>query len=67
MSLRKILGLFSLALLASPGVSFAAWTPLITATDFVGVTTDVNTVGVGIITIMVIIVGIGMIIRTLTR
>lgn len=43
-----------------------AWTPLITASDFLGIQTDVTTVAVGIISIMLIVVGIGILIKVLT-
>lgn len=50
-----------------PGLASAAWTPLITSTDFVGISTDVQTVAAGIIGIMIIVVGIGILVRVLGR
>lgn len=43
-----------------------AWTPLIQASDFLGIQADVTTVAVGIISIMLIVVGIGILIKVLT-
>ena len=43
-----------------------AWTPLIQASDFLGIQTDVTTVAVGIISLMLVVVGIGILIKVLT-
>lgn len=43
-----------------------AWTPLIQASDFLGIQTDVTTVATGIIAIMLVVVGIGILIKVLT-
>lgn len=43
-----------------------AWVPLIQASDFLGIQTDVTTVATGIIAIMLIVVGIGILIKVLT-
>lgn len=43
-----------------------AWTPLITASDFSGIQIDVTTVAIGIIAIMLIVIGIGILIKVLT-
>lgn len=40
-----------------------AWTPLVDASMFTGITTDVTTAGTGILSVAVIIVGIFFIIR----
>jgi len=55
------------AVLFAPSVSFAAWTPLISSADFTGISTDVQTVAAGIIGIMIIVVGIGILVRVLGR
>jgi hypothetical protein len=44
----------------------AEWTPLITASNFTGVQTDVLTAGTGVLSIAVIILGLVFIIRTMT-
>jgi len=50
----------------SPAVTFA-WVPLITSDAFTGINTDVLTTATGIISIMVIVVGIGILVAVLTR
>lgn len=42
-----------------------AWTPLILSSDFSGISTDVQTVAAGIVGIMIIVVGIGILVRVL--
>jgi len=44
-----------------------AWTPLIATTDFDGIKTDVLTTAGGIISVLLIIIGIGLLVRTLGR
>lgn len=44
-----------------------AWTPLITTSDFTGIQTDVTTTAAGIVAILLIIVGIGLLIKVLGR
>lgn len=46
---------------------YAEWTPLITSGDFTGITTDVSAVATGIITICLIVVGLGILVRVLAR
>ncbi|MGD9686362.1 MAG: hypothetical protein AB7U43_05245 [Desulfobacter sp.] len=46
---------------------FFAWTPLINATDFTGIQTDVTTTAAGIVGILLIIVGIGLLVKVLGR
>ena len=43
-----------------------AWTPLIQASDFLGIQTDVTAVAVGIISIMLVVLGIGILIKVIT-
>jgi hypothetical protein len=44
-----------------------AWTPLITSADFTGITTDVLTSASGIVSIVLVIVGLGFLVRTFMR
>ena len=46
---------------------FFAWTPLINSSDFTGIQTDVLTTAVGIISVVLIVLGIGILIRVLAR
>lgn len=46
---------------------FLAWTPLILSSDFTGIQTDVLTTVFGIISILIIIVGIGLIVKVIGR
>ncbi len=64
-SLRRILSVLSLILLGITGLALAttAYTPLISSDMFDGVRTDVNTAASGIITILIIIVGVGLLIK----
>jgi hypothetical protein len=48
-----------------PGLAYADWTPLVTSGSFTGITTDVGTVAVGIISVSVILCGLGLIVRSL--
>lgn len=43
------------------------WTPLIAATDFNGIRADVLTTATGIISIVLIVVGLGILVRVLSR
>jgi len=47
--------------------AFADYTPLVTSATFDGVRTDVTTTAVGIISVLVIIVGVSLIARAFTR
>lgn len=51
----------------SVGVACAEWTPLISAGDFTGINTDVGTVAAGIVGICLVIIGLGMLVRVLSR
>jgi hypothetical protein len=50
-----------------PGVCFATYTPLVSSTTFDGVRADVTTTAVGIISVLIIIVGVALIARAFTR
>lgn len=43
------------------------WTPLIGSSDFTGVTTDVTTAATGIITLGLIVLGVGLLISVMSR
>jgi hypothetical protein len=51
----------------SPATVFAEWTPLITASDFTGINTDLLTTASGILGLVVIVLGIGILIRAMVR
>lgn len=53
--------------LVSPAPALAAYTSLISATDFNGIQTDVLTTASGIIAILLIIVGLGILVKVLGR
>lgn len=59
--------LFLLSLFLPFKEACAEWTPMITAGDFTGITTDVSTCATGIITICLIIVALAMILRAFAR
>lgn len=44
-----------------------AWTPLISSGDFTGINTDVGLVAAGIIGVLLIVLGIGILVRALSR
>ena len=46
---------------------FFAWTPLITSSDFTGIQTDVTATATGIVSVLLIIVGIGLLVKVLGR
>lgn len=46
---------------------FLAWTPLIASTDFDGIKADVLTTSGGILAVLLVIVGVGLLVRTLGR
>jgi hypothetical protein len=59
--------LLMVALLAHAASAFAEWTPLINADDFSGIQADVMTVSGGIISVVLIIVGISYLVRALVK
>lgn len=62
-----ILALALFALMLVPQHVYADWTPLIASSDFAGIKTDVLTTAAGVVTILLIIVGLGILIRALNR
>lgn len=44
-----------------------AWVPLINTSDIAGIMTDVGTSATGIISIILIVLGLGILVRTLGR
>lgn len=68
--MKKVMIVFFLAFvfcIVGFNVVNAAWTPLVTAADFTGMQTDTLTVASGVIGVMVIVVGIGILIRAMTH
>lgn len=63
--MKFILMLFSILVL--PITAFADYTPLIASTDFDGIRTDVLTSAGGLISVIVVVVGLGILIRTLGK
>ena len=51
----------------SPVCCFAAWTPLITADTFTGITLDVQATATGIISVLLIVLGVGLLARIFSR
>lgn len=43
------------------------WSPLITHDMFNGIQTDLGTVATGILTVVLVVMGIGILVRTLSR
>ena len=50
-----------------PSAAFASWTPLLTSGMFTGITTDLGTAAAGILAACVIVLGIGILMRALSR
>lgn len=46
---------------------FFVWTPLVSSGDFTGISIDVGLVAAGIIGVMLIVLGIGILVRALSR
>ncbi len=62
--LKRILSVVSLILFGTNGLALATtYTPLISSSMFDGVRTDVNTAAAGIITILMIVVGLGLLVK----
>lgn len=47
--------------------AFAAWTPLITSDDFSGMQTDVLTAAGGIVSVVLVIIGLGWLVRAFVK
>lgn len=62
---KRILSFVSLILFGISGHALAStsYTPLITSSMFDGVRTDVGTAAAGIITILIIVVGVGLLVK----
>ena len=61
--IRLILALLAL----SPSAVFADWTPMLSSSSFSGIQTDVQTAASGILAIALVILGVGLLIRVLSR
>lgn len=61
------LAILTLGFYIFPQPVLAAWTPLIATTDFDGIKVDVLTAASGIVAILLIIVGIGLLVKVLSR
>lgn len=46
---------------------FVSWTPLITSADFTGIQTDVGTTATGIISMLLVVLGVGFLARIFMR
>lgn len=46
---------------------FFAWTPLIQSSDFTGIMTDMGATATGIISMSLIVLGLGLLVRALMR
>jgi hypothetical protein len=55
------------AFYGSACVAHAEWTPLIAATDFDGIRDDMVTMVAGVVAIMLIVVGLGFLVKSLVR
>lgn len=63
--LKRTLSVVSLILFGVSGHALATtqYTPLITSSMFDGVRTDVNTAATGIITVLIVVVGLGLLVK----
>lgn len=59
--------LFILCTLIRAPAAYAEWTPLVTSDMFTGVQTDILTAATGILSVVLIVLGIGILIRVLSR
>lgn len=59
--------LFAFVSVLKGSVAIAAYTPLIVSTDFDGIRADVLTVAGGVISILLVIVGLALLMKTLSR
>ena len=60
-------GVATAASLAGGAVARADWTPMITSSSFTGITADAGTAASGIVGVCLIVLGLGMLMRVLTR
>lgn len=61
------LAILTLGFFIFPQPVLAAWTPLISTSDFDGIKTDVLATSGGIVAVLLIIVGIGLLVKVLGR
>jgi len=67
---RYILGAAGFGVFMAGGRVFAdgtTWTPLLSSSSFTGITTDAGTAASGIVGVMLIVCGIGVLIRVLSH
>ena len=62
---RFIVGVVAVCVMWCRNV-YADWTPLITSNDFSGIKVDLQTAVVGVLTLMLVILGVTMVIRMIT-
>lgn len=60
-------GLVFGAFVVLPATAFSEWTPLISASDFTGIRTDILTAVAGLMSVILIVLGVGILIRVLSR
>lgn len=71
--MKRFFSALVVALIATVGVlirapaAHAEWTPMITADMFTGIQADVLTCATGILSVVLIVLGIGVLIRVLSR
>lgn len=65
--LAVIILFFAVLLVLGVITSAYAWTPLVSAADFTGISTDVTTIGTGIITVSIIVLGVWLVIRAMSH
>jgi hypothetical protein len=56
-----------IAFFARPVLASAEWTPLVTSTMFDGIQTDLGTIASGMVTLLLIVLGIGIIWKVFTH
>jgi hypothetical protein len=59
--------LFVSSLLASVPAAFADWVPLIDASAFDGIRTDVMTLSAGVISVVLILIGLAYLVKAMVR
>ena len=67
---RYVLGSVGFGLFMAGGRVFAdgsTWTPLLSSSSFTGITTDCGTAATGIVGVCLIVAGLGVLVRVLTR
>lgn len=66
-TMKKRTALIMASIIAVPGVALAEWTPLVQSSDFTGIRTDLLTAVGGIMSLVLIVVGVGILIRMFTK